>query len=77
MVDSLLHGRLGDALHYNAVSLVFLGLFAWLWVSWLVGRLRGRPVRTWLDWRWTPWVAGVVLGGWFVVRNVPAVGLFV
>ncbi|WP_424184908.1 DUF2752 domain-containing protein [Actinokineospora sp. G85] len=77
MVYSVLHGRIGDAVHYNAVLLVFSGLFAWSLVAWAVGRVRGRAVRTWLDWRWTPWVAGFVLFAWLVARNIPAWGLYV
>ncbi|PWW56074.1 DUF2752 domain-containing protein [Actinokineospora spheciospongiae] len=77
MVHSLLHGRLGDALHYNAVSLVFLVLFAWSTAAWAVSRVRARHVRSWIHWRWTPLLAGVVIGGWFVVRNIPALGLYV
>ncbi|RJQ80474.1 DUF2752 domain-containing protein [Pseudonocardiaceae bacterium YIM PH 21723] len=71
MVYSLLHGRLMDALHYNAVALVLLPLLAWAWVAWLRSRYTGRPMRTWLQWRLTPAVVLVVTGVWFVIRNLP------
>ncbi|OLR95407.1 DUF2752 domain-containing protein [Actinokineospora bangkokensis] len=77
MVHSLLHGRFGDALHYNAVSLVFLVLFAWSTAAWALSRVRGRHVRSWIHWGPTPWVAGAVLVTWAVVRNIPALGLYV
>lgn len=80
MVYSLLHGNVSAAVHYNAVALVFVVLFAWSGLAWTVGRLRGRAVRSWLHWRWTPWVASVAFAAWFVLRNLPFppfAGLFV
>jgi hypothetical protein len=80
MVYSLLHGDIRAALHYNALSLVVLLLLGWSAVAWTVGRLRGRPVGTWLRWRWTPIVFVIAFAGWFVVRNLPFApfsGLFV
>lgn len=71
MAYSLMHGDIPAALHYNAVSLVMMLLFVWSTVSWTVGRLRGRPVNSWLHWRWTPLVLAVVFSAWFVVRNLP------
>lgn len=71
MAYSLMHGDIPAALHYNAVSLVFVLLFVWSMVAWTVGRLRGRTVDSWLHWRWTPLTVAVVLGVWFVVRNLP------
>lgn len=71
MVGSLLHADLPAALHYNAVAFGFLLLCAWSVGAWAVGRRRGRPVRSWQHWRWTPVVAGAVFVVWFVVRNLP------
>ncbi|MGH3519207.1 MAG: DUF2752 domain-containing protein [Haloechinothrix sp.] len=71
MLYSLLHGDIGAALHYNAVSLVILALLAWSTAAWAVGRWRGRPVRSWLHWRWAPLTFVVVFVVWFVVRNLP------
>lgn len=71
MLYSLLHGDLGAALHYNAVTVVVLALCGWSLVAWTVGRWRGRWVASWLHWRWTPIAAGAVVVAWFVVRNLP------
>ena len=46
-------------------------LLVWSAVAWTVGRLRGRRVRSWLHWRWSPPAFAVVFGGWFVIRNLP------
>lgn len=80
MAYSVMHGDLAGALHYNAVSLVFLVLLAWSGVAWTLGRLRGRAVRSWLHWRRTPLMVAIVFCVWFVVRNLPFppfTGLFV
>jgi hypothetical protein len=71
MLYSLLHGDIGAALRYNAVSFAFVGLFAWAVLAWAVGRVRGRHVRTWLHWKYTPHVVLPLLVVWFVVRNLP------
>ena len=71
MLYSLLHGDIGAALRYNAVSFVFIGLFAWAVAAWAVGRVRGRHVRTWLHWKYTPHVVIPLLVVWFAVRNLP------
>ncbi|GAA3560654.1 DUF2752 domain-containing protein [Amycolatopsis ultiminotia] len=80
MAYSLLHGDFSAALHYNAVALVFVALLAWSGAAWTAGRLRGRAMRSWLHWRWTPHVVGVTFALWFVLRNLPFApfsGLFV
>ncbi|MBM7772561.1 hypothetical protein JOD54_002765 [Actinokineospora baliensis] len=71
MVVSLFEGRFADAVHYNAVLLVFLVLFAWVAVAKLA------RAKSWLDLRWARNTALVVLALWFVVRNVPGTGLYV
>ncbi|WP_116050945.1 DUF2752 domain-containing protein [Amycolatopsis palatopharyngis] len=71
MIYSVLHGDLPAALHYNAVSLAVLVLFAWSMIAWTAGRLRGRWVPSWLHWRWAPIATGVVIAVWTVVRNLP------
>lgn len=71
MVYSLLHGDIPAALHYNAVSAVGVLLFGWSFAAWTYGRLRARPVRSWLHWRWTPLVSAIVVAVWFVIRNLP------
>lgn len=71
MIYTLLHGDIPAAVHYNAVTFVFALLFAWSTVAWAAGRWRGRWVRSWLHWRWTPLAFAVVFLVWFVVRNLP------
>lgn len=71
MIYSLLRGDVGAAVHYNVVALVTLPLFVMAFVTWTAGRWRGRTVRSWQHWRWAPTVAIVVLGAWFVIRNIP------
>nr|WP_092530879.1 DUF2752 domain-containing protein [Amycolatopsis arida] len=71
MLYSLLHADVGAALHFNAVAVAALPLLAWSMAAWTVVRLRGRPVRTWQQWRWAPAVIGIVFVGWFVLRNLP------
>jgi hypothetical protein len=71
MIYSLMHGEFGAAVHYNAVALVALPLLVLALVTWTVGRLRGREVRSWQHWRWTPAVTLVVFTVWFVIRNLP------
>jgi hypothetical protein len=71
MIYSLLHGDLAAAAHYNAVALATVPLFAVALVTWTISRWRGRTVRSWQHWRWTPAVALVVFTVWFVIRNIP------
>ncbi|CCH77260.1 hypothetical protein BN12_1780007 [Nostocoides japonicum T1-X7] len=64
-VDDLLHGDLLAALGSNAYAVGSVGLGVVLWVLWLVGRVRARPVD------WSPvhgrlasaWLAGLLLFG--------------
>ena len=71
MIYSLLHGDPAAAVRYNAVAMVVLPLLAFALVTWTIGRWRGRPVRSWQQWRWTPTVTLVVFCTWFVIRNIP------
>lgn len=73
MVYSLMRLDLTAAVHYNAVVLAASPLFVWLFVAWTVGRWRGSRPRTWVHWRGAPWVVGVVLAVWAVLRNLPFV----
>ena len=77
MIDSLLHGDLGAAVHFNAVALVALPLLVGAWAVWAMARWRGTPVRSWQHvrcglWKFrAPLVAGIFLAVWSVVRNIP------
>ena len=71
MIYSLLHGDLGAAAHYNAIALAALPLLMLAWATWIRGRWRGHPVRSWQHWRWTPAVTLAIAAVWTVVRTVP------
>ncbi|MQA10925.1 MAG: DUF2752 domain-containing protein [Pseudonocardiaceae bacterium] len=71
MIYSLLHADVPAALHYNALAVAVLVLFGWSFAAWTYGRLRGRLVRSWLHWRWTPLAFLVAIGMWLIVRNIP------
>lgn len=70
-IYSLEHGRIGDALHYNALGVLALVLLAASFVTYTVGLWRGRSVPNWQKWRYAPTVAIVVTLVWFVIRNIP------
>ncbi|MCF8609645.1 DUF2752 domain-containing protein [Gordonia sp. HY285] len=70
-VYCLLHGDLGGALHYNAVGVVALAFLAVAFVTYTVGLWRGRRVRGWQQWRYTPVTVLVVTLVWFLIRNIP------
>lgn len=68
---SLLHGDLPAALHYNAFGVVAVVLLLIAFATYTIGLWRGRPVRSWQNWRYTPMVALVATVIWFVIRNLP------
>ena len=67
----LLHGDITGALAFNAVGVVALLLLAIAFVTYTVGLWRGRRVRSWQSWRYTPVAVLVVMSTWFVIRNLP------
>lgn len=71
MLYSALHGDIAAAVSYNALSFVIGFLLVWSTVAWAVGRYRGRHVRSWLHWRWTPLILLTAFSVWFVIRNLP------
>ena len=70
MLYSLMHGDLSAALRYNAVGMVAVVLLVIAYGTWTYGLVRGRPVRGWQHWRWSPAVALIVTVAWFIVRNL-------
>ncbi|GAA4659929.1 DUF2752 domain-containing protein [Gordonia humi] len=70
-VYCLLHGDVAGALRFNAVAVVGLVLMAVAFVTYTVGLWRGRRVRSWQHWRYTPTAVMVVIGVWTVIRNIP------
>lgn len=68
-VYELLHGRLGAALHDNAVVVAGLPVVALLWLLWAVRARAGRPAPRWPR---AATLAIVVLAVAFtIVRNLP------
>jgi hypothetical protein len=71
MLYSLMHGNLVAAARFNALGLVALVLLVWAYGSWTYGRLSGRRIRGWQHRRWSAMVTLLLVGAWFVVRNIP------
>src|ERR1700758_3292327 len=71
MLYSLMHGNLVAAARFNALGLVALVLLVWAYVAWTYGRLSGRRIRGWQHRRWSAIVTLLLVGAWFVVRNIP------
>ncbi|WUQ38466.1 DUF2752 domain-containing protein [Streptomyces sp. NBC_00234] len=64
------HGDLGAALGSNAPAVVGYGVFAVVWVLWMVRASRGKPLRiTLAPGYW--WSIGALLLIFAVVRNLP------
>jgi len=71
MVYSLMHGNIGAAVHYNALSIVAVAMMVWAYGAWVLGLLQKRRVRSWQHISWLPKAALPVVLVWFVVRNLP------
>lgn len=71
MLYSLMHGDLLAALKFNAVGVVAVGLLVWAFGAWTYGRISGRGVQSWQNYRWSAMIALVVVTVWFVIRNLP------
>jgi hypothetical protein len=71
MLYSLLHGDVVAAARFNALALVALVLLVWAYVAWTYGRLTGRRIRGWQHRRWSALVTLLLVGAWFLVRNIP------
>jgi hypothetical protein len=57
--------------HYNALSIIAVGMMVWGYGAWVLGLARKRPVRSWQHISWLPKVVLPVVLVWFVVRNLP------
>ncbi|MGC2655072.1 MAG: DUF2752 domain-containing protein [Mycobacterium sp.] len=71
MLYAVLHGDLPAAVRFNALALTALLSAVPVYAFWAYGRVRGRRLLRWSDFRWTAPVAIVVISAWFVVRNLP------
>lgn len=70
MLYALMHGDVPAALRFNAVGVVAVVLLVIAFGTWTYGSIRGRAIRSWQHWRWSPAVALIVTVTWFVVRNL-------
>lgn len=71
MLYSLLHGDVAGAARYNALGLVAVVLLVWAFGAWTYGRIVGRRIVSWQHQRWAAAIALVLVGVWFVIRNLP------
>ncbi|AVZ77341.1 hypothetical protein SLUN_09980 [Streptomyces lunaelactis] len=67
---AFIHGDLTTALGANAVAVVGYGIFAVVWLMWLIRAVRGEPLRIAPAPAWW-WSLGGVLLIFSVVRNLP------
>ncbi|MEV6397667.1 DUF2752 domain-containing protein [Streptomyces sp. NPDC051907] len=67
---AFVHGDLPAALGANAMAVVGYGVFAAVWVVWLIRAVRGAPLRVAVAPVWW-WALGGVLLIFSVVRNLP------
>ena len=70
MLYSLCHLDLAAALRYNALTFALVLLLIWSWIAW-TGGILGKHIPTWHRWRYTPWVIGIVVAIWTVIRLLP------
>lgn len=71
MIYSLLHGDLRSAVRFNALGLLALPVLAWSYLVWTLSRWGVVELPRWERYRHAPLVVGVLVGIWFVVRNIP------
>lgn len=71
MLYSLLHGNVAAAVKFNALALVALVALAGVYAAWVYGRVVGRQVRSWPNYRWAAPVALLLVSAWAVLRNLP------
>ncbi|MGW3622341.1 DUF2752 domain-containing protein [Streptomyces sp. NPDC000880] len=67
---AFIHGDLTTALGANAIAVVGYGIFAVVWVLWLIRAVRGVPLRIAVAPVWW-WSLGGVLLVFSVIRNLP------
>ncbi|MFF3398401.1 DUF2752 domain-containing protein [Streptomyces sp. NPDC002659] len=67
---AFINGDLSGALGSNAMAVAGYGIFAVVWVIWLIRAVRGKPMRIGVSPVWW-WTFGGVLLIFSVVRNLP------
>lgn len=71
MLYAVMHGDMLAAARFNALALVALVLLVFAFATWTYGRIVGRRIANWQNYRWSAVVTMVVVSAWFVVRNLP------
>ena len=66
---ALLHGRLVEALHFNALFVLSLPLFAWFGLRFLQSGIKGKPPLV-IEPFWA-WIYLAVWAAFGVLRNLP------
>lgn len=66
----LLHLDLAGALARHPLSPVILFGMVVIWAAWTWSRWTGRRI-TWIPGRYTPWVVGITVVAFMVLRNLP------
>jgi hypothetical protein len=73
MLHALLHGDPAEAVAMNPFALAVLPFLAGSWVIWVTRIVADRPRSTLLP-AWPVWLLVVAVLGYWVARNVPALG---
>lgn len=71
MIYSLMHGDFGAAVRYNAVGVLAVVLLIWSFVAYCLRLWAGRRIKTWQHFRYSAVAVLVVVGVWFLIRNLP------
>ena len=71
MLYSVMHGDLLGAAKFNALAVVALVLLVFAFATWTYGRVIGRRMWSWQQYRWSALMTMVLVLVWFVVRNLP------
>lgn len=71
MLYSVMHGDLLAAVKFNALAVLALVLLVFAFATWTYGRVIGRRMWSWQQYRWSALVTMMLVLVWFVVRNLP------
>ncbi|WBT09140.1 DUF2752 domain-containing protein [Corynebacterium sp. SCR221107] len=69
-IYSLMHFDFASAVDYNALALVGIVLVAWSFLAWIAG-MAGKSIPRWERVRGAPYMVGIALLGWFIIRLLP------
>lgn len=69
-IHALVHGEVGQAFGYNMLSMSMVPVLGYIWVSWLIRSLQGKPRKAPPHPAWI-WGLAAVIAVFWVVRNLP------